>query len=42
MATRILDIYTNTSAQIRVRADASVRPLYIYTRGWLDTRGRLN
>ena len=41
MATRVQDIYTNTSAQIRVRADATSRPLYIYTRGWIDTRGRL-
>jgi len=36
------DIYTNTSAQIRVRADTAARQLYIYTRGWIDTRGRLN
>lgn len=42
MGAHIQDIYTNTSAQIRVRADASVRPLYIYTRGWIDTRGRMN
>ena len=42
MGAHIQDIYTNTSAQIRVRADATVRPLYIYTRGWIDTRGRMN
>ncbi len=42
MGVHIQDIYTNAAAQIRVRADASVRPLYIYTRGWIDTRGRMN
>ena len=40
-STHMHDIYTNLAAQIRVRADAS-RPLYIYTRGWIDARGRLN
>ncbi|HMN71805.1 MAG TPA: DUF2793 domain-containing protein [Rhodoblastus sp.] len=42
MSMHLLDIYTNVSAQIRVRSDAISRGLYIYTRGWIDTRGRLN
>ncbi len=42
MATHMHDIYTNSSAQIRVRSDANVRSLYIHTRGWIDSRGRLN
>lgn len=42
MAARTQDIFTNTAAQIRVRADATNRSLYIYTRGWIDTRGRLD
>ncbi len=42
MATHMTDVYTNASAQIRVRSDAVSRGLYVYTRGWIDTRGRLN
>lgn len=42
MVQRITDVYTDTSARIRVYADATTRSLYIYTRGWTDTRGRLS
>lgn len=42
MAARTQDMFTNTSSQIRVRADTTNRSLYIYTRGWIDTRGRLD
>ncbi|MFT4097193.1 MAG: DUF2793 domain-containing protein [Rhodoblastus sp.] len=41
-AQRSVGIYTNINAQIRVRADTAARQLYIYTRGWIDARGRLN
>jgi len=40
-AQRLTDIYTDTSGRIRVYADAITRPLYIYTRGWVDMRGRI-
>lgn len=32
---------TNTSAQVRVRANAAINNLWIYTIGWIDTRGKL-
>jgi len=33
-------LWTNTSAQIRARATASVTNFYLSTRGWVDRRGR--
>ncbi len=38
----VADLYTDTSRQIRVWADAANRPLYIYTRGYVNTRGRFD
>ena len=37
---RVTDVYTDTSGRIRLYADAANRPAYIYTRGWIDNRGR--
>jgi hypothetical protein len=36
----VAGIYTNTSSQIRARADAASRHLTIFTRGYIDDRGR--
>jgi hypothetical protein len=35
-------IYTNTAQQIRARASAASQNVDIYTRGWIDSRGRFN
>lgn len=35
-----LDVMTNTSRQVRVRAGASITTFILTTRGWIDTRGR--
>jgi hypothetical protein len=39
-AGNLVGLYTNTSSQIRARADAASRHLTIYTRGYVDDRGR--
>ena len=41
-AGNVVGLYTNTSSQIRARADAASRHLTIYTRGYVDDRGRYN
>lgn len=38
---RVSDVYTDVAARIRVTATSASAVLYIYTRGWIDTRGRL-
>jgi hypothetical protein len=35
-------LYTNTSAQLRLRQMSSTAGLYGWTRGWIDDRGRFN
>jgi hypothetical protein len=34
--------YTNTSAQISVRADVALSSFHLNTGGWIDTRGRFD
>lgn len=37
-----IDVRTNTSAQINIVASTATGSLYVYTYGWIDTRGKLN
>lgn len=37
---RVVDAYTNTARQVRIRSNVSTAELYAYTRGYIDTRGR--
>jgi hypothetical protein len=38
----VINIRTNTSAQIRIVAAGSATTVNIATHGWIDTRGRFN
>lgn len=38
----LVALYTNTAQQIRARAVNAGSSLYLYTDGWVDSRGRLN
>jgi hypothetical protein len=39
---RVTDVATNTSRQVRIRSNVSTAELYVYTRGYIDTRGRFD